>query len=53
MATAEEHLRLDMGALITNLLFANAMLKSENDKLKATVTRLQTEVDSKEEEAAR
>lgn len=39
MPTSEEHLRQDVGSLIAQLLVAGAILKSENDRLKAELAR--------------
>ena len=35
--TAEDYLRQDVGAILANLLFQLAMVKAENDRLKAEV----------------
>lgn len=35
MPTAEEYLRQDIGAMLTGLVFQNALLKAEVDRLKA------------------
>jgi hypothetical protein len=41
--TAEEHLKQDVGALLTNLIFQNALLKADNDRLRETAAQPQPE----------
>lgn len=35
--TAEEHLKRDVGALVANLLFQVAVLRAENEQLRASL----------------
>ena len=37
--TAEEHLRADLGANLANLIFQNALLKAEIDRLREEMAR--------------
>lgn len=39
--TAEEFLRADIGSLLTQLIFQAAVLKAENDTLKARIAALE------------
>jgi hypothetical protein len=49
MASAEEHLRIDMGAVIAGQLLQIAVLKGERDTLKEETQRLARALDAERE----